>query len=176
MWLQLAILGAVIGANNFSAALALGALGQARRRWRIAGTFAAFEFTVPLLGIWLGQATAEFVAGRADWLGPALLAGLGLWTLFETTRDTRDREALGAWLTGWRELVLLAAGLSVDNLVVGVSLGLEGIPPLAMAATIMGFSVTFTLIGLELGGRVRHSYETASELVSGGLLDRKSVV
>src|SRR6056297_1180365 len=136
-WMSLLILGAVIGANNFSTSLALGALGQERRLWRVLVVFAAFEFTVPLVGLWLGQRLASAVAGHGGWLGPLLLAGLGLWTLFEATRRTRDRETLARRLTDWRGLVLLAAGLSVDNLVVGFGLGLGGTPPLLMATVIM---------------------------------------
>ena len=46
----LIVLGVVIGANNLSAALALGALGHGHHRSRIVGVFAVFEFTVPLVG------------------------------------------------------------------------------------------------------------------------------
>jgi hypothetical protein len=40
---KMLLLGVVIGANNFSAALALGALAQAKRLLRIVTIFAAFE-------------------------------------------------------------------------------------------------------------------------------------
>ncbi|HUG45987.1 MAG TPA: manganese efflux pump, partial [Sphingomicrobium sp.] len=74
MLVELLILGAIIGSNNFATALALGALGQKVRRWRIVLTFGLFEFFIPLLGLWLGQRASGFVAGSVDWLGPALLA------------------------------------------------------------------------------------------------------
>lgn len=59
---QILVLGVVIGANNFSAALSLGALGQADRRVRIVSVFAVFEFVVPLVGAALGQALALTLA------------------------------------------------------------------------------------------------------------------
>lgn len=167
---ELLLLGAVIGTNNLAAALALGALGEIRRRWRILLVFAVFEFSVPLVGLWVGQVTSEAVSGRIDWLGPLLLTGLGIWTLFEARRKTGEQAVLARWLTSWQGIVVLSAGLSVDNLVVGFSLGLGGLSPLAMALTIMSFSVLFSWIGLEIGARSRRSYETPTEIMSGLLL------
>jgi putative Mn2+ efflux pump MntP len=170
MGLQLLLLGVVIGANNFATALALGALGQSARWARILSVFAAFEFTVPLVGIWIGQQVAGSVVGATGWLGPVLLAGLGVWTLYEATRPSADLQRLARWLTSWRGLVLIAAGMSLDNLVLGFGLGLGGMPPLLLATTIMVFSVGFAAIGLRLGRRARRDYETISEVITGVLL------
>lgn len=170
MWIQLVILGVVIGFNNFATALALGAIGQQKRLWRILSVFAVFEFGVPLIGLWLGQNASGVLVNASSWLGPLLLATLGILTLVESTRDTHDQEKLAAKVTSWRGLVFLSAALSLDNLVVGFSLGLRGVPPLALATTIMICSVVFAWIGLELGGRGRRNYETAAEVMSGLLL------
>ena len=56
------MLGAAIAANNLVVALALGALGQAPRRWRIAGVFGVFEFAVPLIGLLISVRRAWSVA------------------------------------------------------------------------------------------------------------------
>ena len=165
--LQLIVLGAVIGINNLATALTLGALGQQERRWRVLLVFAVFEFSVPLIGLWLGQLASESIAAKAEWLGPLLLACLGFWTLFEATRRTREQASLARWLTTWQGLLVLSALLSLDNLVVGFSLGLGGIAPLLMAVTIMTFSVIFSWVGIEIGARSRRNYETLAELVSG---------
>ena len=76
---KLVALAVAIGANNFAASLALGALGQARRWPRVALVFGAMEFTVPLVGIWLGRQAGRWLDGVAAWLGPTLLIGLGVW-------------------------------------------------------------------------------------------------
>ena len=170
MLIQLLILGVVIGFNNFATALALGALGQEKRLWRILIVFAVFEFGVPLIGLWLGRNAAEYMANGSAWLGPVLLAALGLLTLYESTRDTRSQKKLAERMTSWRGLALLSAAMSLDNLVVGFSLGLGGVAPLALATTIMVFSVTFAWIGLRIGGRSRHNYESLTEVISGILL------
>lgn len=170
MWLELIVLGSIIGSNNFAAALSLGALGAREKRWRILAVFALFEFLVPLLGLWLGRQISAYAAEHAQWLGPLLLAGLGIWTLLETRRDRLGKDKLQAWLVSWWGLITLAAGLSIDNLIVGFSLGLGGVDPLALATTIAVFSVTFSLLGIEIGARVRRSFETAAEVFAGCLL------
>jgi putative Mn2+ efflux pump MntP len=74
---RLLILGVVVGSNNFAAALALGSLGQSRRKWRVVATFGAFETVFPLLGIWIGHEASERISGAAGWIGIGLLAALG---------------------------------------------------------------------------------------------------
>ncbi len=166
----LAIFGLVIGANNLTVALALGAIGQRRNQGRILLVFAGFEFSVPLIGVWLGQQMADTLAACADWLGPVLLAGLGMATLISAQGSPRDREKLARTVTSWRGLISLSAGLSVDNLVAGFGLGLGGVSPLALAITIMCFSVVFAWIGLQVGHRVKQDYEKAGSTAAGLLL------
>jgi Predicted membrane protein len=123
------ILGAVIGSNNLAVALALGALGQAHRRFRVMLVFGLFEFFVPLLGIWLGSTTAEMFGLHTNMVGAVLLVGLGLLAgIGGLRRQSEDEvlskdEKLARRVTHRHGLVLLAAGLSADNLVVGFSLG-----------------------------------------------------
>jgi putative Mn2+ efflux pump MntP len=58
----------------------------------------------------------------------------------------------------------------VDNLVAGFGLGLGGVNPLALATTIMCFSVVFAWIGLQVGHRVKQDYEKAGNTAAGLLL------
>ncbi|MCR3883811.1 MAG: manganese efflux pump MntP family protein [Methanothrix sp.] len=170
------ILGAVIGSNNLAVALALGALGQAHRRFRVMLVFGLFEFFVPLLGIWLGSTIAEMIGLHTNLVGALLLVGLGLPTaiggLHHQSEDeelSKD-EKLARRVTQWQGLVLLAAGLSTDNLLVGFSLGLGRAHPLAVAGTIASFSVLFTWVGMQLGRESRRNWERAAKVIAGGLL------
>jgi putative Mn2+ efflux pump MntP len=168
--LQLLILGIVVGSNNFATSLALGSLGQADRRWRVLLVFAVFEFSVPLIGIALGRRISSQLAEQVDWIGPLLIAGLGLWTLLVSTQRTPDAEKLARWLSSWRGLIALSAGLSVDNLVVGFGLGLATVPVLLTATIIMLCSVAFAWTGLQLGAMGRRDFESPAEAISGLLL------
>ncbi|MDI9400206.1 MAG: manganese efflux pump [Euryarchaeota archaeon] len=170
------ILGAVIGSNNLAVALALGALGQAHRRFRVMLVFGLFEFFVPLLGIWLGSTTAEMFGLHTNMVGAVLLMGLGLLAgIGGLRRQSEDEvlskdEKLARRVTHRHGLVLLAAGLSADNLVVGFSLGLGRAHPLAVAGTIAFFSVLFTWVGMRLGREYRRNWERGAKVAAGGLL------
>jgi putative Mn2+ efflux pump MntP len=169
-WLTLIVLGIVIGANNLSAALALGALGHGHHRWRIVGVFAVFEFTIPLVGALLGQQLATSISDRVPWLGAVLLIGLGVVVIASVLRRGRSDARLRHLATSWPGLMLLGAGLSADNLVVGFSLGLASIPPLVLATTIVLFSSTFTFIGVTVGNDLRRHWERRTEIAAGVML------
>lgn len=161
------VLGLVIGANNFSAALSLGALGQAPRRLRIVAVFAVFEFVVPLAGAAAGQAMAITLAAWARWISAGLLVGVGAATMRAGLRGDDKDERRASQVTSWRGLMVLAAGLSADNLAVGFSLGLGDVSPVVLAGTIAVFSSAFTWIGIGLGDQMRRHWERRAQLVAG---------
>jgi putative Mn2+ efflux pump MntP len=164
-------LGIVIGLNNLTVALSLGAMGKRDRQARILLVFAVFEFMLPLLGVWLGQQVSGRVANYAAWLGPALLILLGALTLISAIRVSKaDREKLAKAVTSWWGLITLSASLSTDNLLAGFALGLDGIEPLALALTIMTFSVLFAWGGLNMGHRIQRNFEREGAALSGVLL------
>jgi putative Mn2+ efflux pump MntP len=167
MNISLLAFGVVIALNNLALSLALGALDGRRHLWRILTVFAVFEFTVPLVGVWLGREMAQAVAADLAWIGPVILAGLGSATLLSLRTDRRDRARLARAMTSWRGLAALSAGLSTDNLLVGFGLGLGGVSPLALATTIMACSVSFAAAGLHVGHRTSRDYERPSMAVSG---------
>jgi manganese efflux pump family protein len=167
---KLLVLGLVIGSNNLAAALALGALGQASRRLRVVLVFGLYEFFVPLIGVGLGRTAARWVNANAAWVGSALLMTLGLFTLAAGYRNRSEDVRIARLATSWRGLMLLAAGLSADNLVVGFSLGLDGLSALWVALTIAVFSMAFTWVGIGLGGEMRRHWERRAKLGAGVLL------
>lgn len=167
---RLLILGVVIGSNNLAAGLALGALGQAERARRIVAVFGLFEFCVPLVGLALGRASTRWVESQAGWVSILLLVGVGLWMVWTSRRTSSRDEKLARQATTWGGLALLSAGLSVDNLVVGFSLGLRAYDPLTIAATIAGFSMMFTWLGLHAGDAGRRHWEQRATALAGLLL------
>lgn len=167
---ELIFLGAAIGANNLAIALALGALGYWPRRRRVVCTFAVSEFTIPLVGLLIGGAASQVLAGAGQWVGAALLGALGLWNL-RPDRDPGRDERLARAVTTWRGLVLLSVGLGIDNLLVGFSIGVPGgRSPLALAATIAAFAVVFTLVGMRLGSEAHRRREVVAQRGAGALL------
>lgn len=170
MLLELLILGVVIGSNNFSVALALGALGKAALRYRVILVFGIFEFVVPLLGIWLGAATAELIGNQANIIGAILLTAIGVWVIIEGLRHKSDDQFLEERVTRWGSLILLGAVLSLDNLLVGFSLGFGDANPLAVATAIAIFAILFTRLGFQLGCEARRRWERTVKIAAGGML------
>jgi putative Mn2+ efflux pump MntP len=164
------ILGLVIGSNNLAAALALGALGQSRQRRRVITVFGVFEFFIPLVGIWLGHKASVWIVDQAGWVGAILLGALGFWSVIAAIRHQPSDEQFAQRITTWRGLILLAVGLSSDNLIIGFSLGLRRTEPLVVASTIATFSMVFTWLGMKLGGSARRHWESRAELGAGLLL------
>lgn len=168
---KLMVIALTLSLNNFAVSLALGALGQARKRWRIALAFGSFEFLVPLVGIWIGSALSTSLTTRAGWVGALFLGAVGAWTLVSGIRRREPAgEPLASRAATWTGLVALAGALSIDNLVVGLGLGLRGFPPVLLAGTIAGMVVLSILVGLHLGSAARRHWERRAEIAAGGLL------
>ena len=169
--LQLIGVSVVIGANNFSAALALGALGMRRRRWRIAPVFGAISSVVVLVGLVLGRQLSDVLATAGQWIGVAVLAALGAASIRQSHRhDGAADRALAERATGWRGLVGLALGLSGDNLAVGFVLGLQTSTTILLSSLIGVAALLLTLAGLQLGAEARRHWAGKGELGAGVLL------
>jgi manganese efflux pump family protein len=166
--IDLAFIALVISADNFAAALALGALGQGRRAWRISLAFGAFGGAAPLLGMLLGRQVSGYLRDYADWAGVAVLVALGLWTIGQA-RDGIDRRAARRAGRGGG-LLLLAAGVSADNLAVGLGLGLHGVESWTLGAATGVSTVLVSLLGLRLGDGVRRAWQQRAALGAGLLL------
>ncbi|MBB5021230.1 manganese efflux pump MntP family protein [Desulfurispira natronophila] len=166
------VLGLVVASNNFAVAIGLGAMGHGLHRWRIAVVFGFFEFLAPLLGLWAGHEMSTMLHQRGPWLAAPLLAALGLWAVWDafiaSQHDWQRKERFyHRALISWVGLVVLAVILSVDNLLVGFSLGVNVVASLSLAAYISLFTVLFTLLGLYIGSACRHHWEKAAQVLSG---------
>ncbi|TVQ10427.1 MAG: hypothetical protein EA364_12400 [Balneolaceae bacterium] len=168
--LQLLILGTIIGFNNLAVAMALGSLGQQERKVRIVAVFTVFEFFVPLLGLWLGHSAAAYMESTGWWISSLLLILLGVWTIiFAYSREEKDHQLIKS-VTSYKGLILLGMGLSLDNLIVGFSLGLGDASPLTVATVIALFSAVFTWIGIDLGRKLKRIWEHRATITAGLLL------
>ena len=92
----------------------------------------------------------------------------GAYTAAQALR-TADRAATALDLHSGR-IVLLAASLSIDNLIVGFALGAYNVPIAIAIALIAVVSIGLSLIGLELGDRLGARIEHNSELLAGIVL------
>lgn len=165
--LPLILLGFSASLSNFGGAVGLGVLPLTRRlRVEIASIFLLMEVLMPIAGIILGDRLAGNIGSKGQLVAGVVLILIGGYTLAETRREARDMKVP----VRRRTVVLLAVALSLDNLVVGIGLGLLH-APLVVAALFMGFcSLVLTVIGLELGRQLGTRVGERSEVFSGIVL------
>jgi putative Mn2+ efflux pump MntP len=168
--LALLLVAGSLGMSNFAASIAIGLsdVDQALRV-RIAFAFGLFEAGMPVIGLLLGRQLSETLGSQANLVGGALLAAAGLYTVIDAIRNAGQPAAA---VTDARlgRLMILAAGLSIDNLIVGFALGTYHAPLVFGIALIAIVSVGLSLIGLELGARLGTRVEHLSELLGGIVL------
>jgi len=159
-----------LGLNNFAASIALGLSGIDRAaRVRIACVFGLFEAAMPVVGLLIGREISHSLGSAAHIVGGLLLIAVGAQMTVVAARsgDETPAEVADA---GTGRLLLLAAALSIDNLVVGFALGAYRVPVALGVAVIAVVSVGLSLVGLELGARLGAKVERRSALASGIVL------
>ena len=167
-----------LGLDTFALGAALGVAGlEARDRLRVALIFTVFEAGMPIAGMLIGQVAGRIVGQWAGYVGIVFLAAAGLLLL----RPGQDEEAAKrrlSLLARARGVAILDLGLSisVDELTVGISAGLLGIP---LAVAIVWIAVQAFLaaqLGLRLGGRWSDELRERSEQAAGAALVAVAVI
>ncbi|MCW2277489.1 manganese efflux pump MntP family protein [Heliophilum fasciatum] len=158
-----------LSADACTVAIGIGLRGvQLRTLISFALLVAFFHVCMPWGGTWIGTLLGRFVG---EWAGPAvalLFVGLGLREIWTACQPARDGSLPAAKMTVL-ELVLLAFGVSLDALTVGVGLGTLGVMQNALylgigaAAGLMSFGGS--LLGRHAGQRMGGVAQ-----VAGGLL------
>lgn len=155
-----------LGLDTLAVAIGLGLSGMAaRERWRPAISFALAEGAMPLVGYFLGKVIAQAAGNVASILAAVLLMGVGAYTIWESVRGeetARDYATLSV-----AKLAVLSLSVSMDELAVGFSLGLVGVP-IALAVSYIALQAfVVTLLGIRLGVRLGEIFAERAELVSG---------
>lgn len=160
-----------LGLDTLGVALALGMAGvPAERRLRLSFLFAGFEALMPLVGVALGVPLGRAIGGAADYVAIALLAGLGLYMLVGEEAEGSER-LMRLSSSGVSGSILLGLSISLDELAIGFSAGLLGVPVPALIVAIAVQAFAVTQIGVRLGGRARPSTsEVAEKLAAVALL------
>lgn len=157
-----------VGFGNFAASISIGLSGATKAaRLRVGLVFGIFETGMPLIGLLAGHSA---VAALGDWsgiTGGILLILIGAWQLIQALRASSGASPP---LTSFRRLLLTGFALSLDNLVVGFSLGVQH-TSLPEAFVVFGAaSVCLSLVGLEIGRRLGQAFEFGAEYLAAAVL------
>ena len=159
-----------LGLDAFAVAAALGARRPDRgRRWRLSGLFVLCEAGMPLIGLALGAPIARLIGSAADYVAAAALVGVGLWLLLSREENEAGLADRLLSATGWAALVLGLA-ISLDELAIGFTLGLVGLPVGLVILAIAVQTIVVTQLGLGLGARIGEAWRERAEQLAGLLL------
>ena len=143
--------------------------------WLISATlFSLAESFMPLLGLAIGYTTSLVITNFMHAVGPLILIGVGLWELLEESQEYFKKKKMSELHTfqykapveeqfQWRRQLLLALSISLDELVIGFSLGaiavghgnVVTVKPFVVCILIGIQGFLMTLIGITLGRMLR---------------------
>ena len=157
-----------VGLGNFGASISIGLSGTTlATRLRVGVVFGIFEAGMPLVGLLAGQGVARSLGDVSGYVGGTLLIGIGAWQIIQTFRAS-NRELSPP--TSMRRLLLTGLALSMDNLVVGFSLGVQHTPVAEAIVVFAVVSVCLSLVGLEIGRRLGAAVQFSAEYAAGVVL------
>lgn len=149
------------------------ALGMTRltgaQRIRFGLLFAAFEGGMPLIGLLVGAGLGRAIGGWAEYLAIAALAAIGAYMLFGPEDQAEKRVASLVSSSG---LAVVGLGLSVslDELVIGFTIGLLNVPMVPAILLIAAQAFVVSQVGFALGSRVGEATREGAERLAGAVL------
>ena len=155
--------------DTFALAAALGVAGlEPRDRLRVSLVFTVFEAGMPIAGILVGRMVGSLIGEWAGYGGILFLIIAGL-LLLRPEKDEEGEEGRLRLLAHARGLAILDLGLSisVDELTVGLSAGLLGLPIALAIIWIATQAFAATQVGLRIGARIGEEIRQRSERAAG---------
>lgn len=182
-FLNNALLGVGLAMDAFSVSLANGLAEPdmyRRRRLLIAGTFAFFQFAMPITG-WLLVSFAEsFFSGFSvyiPWIALLLLCFIGGNLLIDGVKDIRaerrgdERRETGGTKLGFAALLLQGIATSIDALSVGFTIAeYDLIHAIVAGLIIAAVTLIICLCGIALGRRFGTALAGKASILGGVIL------
>jgi putative Mn2+ efflux pump MntP len=156
-----------LGIDTLMMSISLGFL-QTRGKVKIALTFSGAEALMPVVGLIIGQTVGRVIGDWAALVGGLALVAVAAWLIFFGDEDDEE-EKLERELMGWT-LVLTALSISLDELAVGFSIGMIGVPVGLTIVLIAIQAFLFTLVGLTFGSKLQRYFGGNAEKFAGLVL------
>jgi putative Mn2+ efflux pump MntP len=139
-----------------------------RHIFRAAWHFGLFQFLMPLAGYGIGKTVAWWIRAWNAWIAFALLTAVAVKMLVESrTGEPGIRRADPT--RGW-SLVVLAVATSIDALLVGVTLAVQGMSIWMPAAIIGIVAGLLSGLGIHFAGRLGTRWEHRAEWIGAAVL------
>lgn len=177
-----------LGLDTFALSTVVGMTPMpARRRVRLAFTFAAAEGLMPAVGLFLGLPLGRAIGEWSNYLAGALIFGVGLWMVLKERAEDDERadadengamnddageaEKIARIATkgGWA-VAGLALSVSLDEFAVGFSFGVLGFPLVPALIVIAVQALIVSLAGQWVGMHAGHAIGERAERLAGPIL------
>ncbi|GAC1320325.1 MAG: hypothetical protein NVSMB25_12510 [Thermoleophilaceae bacterium] len=156
-----------LGLDTFAVAAGFGlARLDARQRLRVSLAMAGFEAGMPLVGLAISAPLGRAIGSGADYIAAGLLLAFGLHTLVGDEDDAEERAGALANLTLW-SAILLGLTVSIDELAIGLTLGLLRLPIVPVIVLIGVQALVLSQLGLRLGARLSSRVGEGAERLAG---------
>ena len=135
---------------------------------RIALFFGAFQAIMPVIGWFAGLGMRDLISAIDHWIAFTLLLMVGCKMIYEATlmdgeKDKRD--PLNLYV-----LIILSIATSIDALAVGLSLSFINVAIIAPAVIIGVITFLLSFLGVYIGDRFGHFFESRIEILGGLIL------
>ena len=156
-----------LGMDTLMMSISLGFV-KTKDKIKIAVTFACAEALMPLIGLFIGKGAGQLIGNWASFIGGVALLAVAVWLVFFEDEDDEE-EKLERNLVGWT-LLVTAVSISLDELAVGFSIGLVGVPVALTIILVALQAFVFTFVGLTFGSKLRRYLGEWSEKLAGIIL------
>ncbi|KHD87587.1 MAG: hypothetical protein OM95_13415 [Bdellovibrio sp. ArHS] len=176
--IEVIVLGLILSADSFSAALAMGSRPFSRKEaLRFAFSSGGAEALVTLLGFIAGSQIIAYIADFDHWIAFGLLAAVAIHMAHEGISALRSPEASeeATEFHSFTKVLIVSFATSLDALGVGISLGIANKSIGYYVVSIGVFAFVTTLIGLYLARRLSDKMGPVFTLVGSVILGAMSI-
>jgi putative Mn2+ efflux pump MntP len=150
-----------------SAALGLAGLPK-KEQARTSIILAVFEAGMPAVGVLLGHGIGDLLGHYASYIAALVIGVAGIFMLLPAKAEEKEEREMKL-LAKTRGFAVVGLGLSIslDELAIGLSLGLLGVPLLVAVIFIGAQAFVASQLGLKLGSKLNEKIREDAEKVAG---------
>lgn len=152
-WIETILISISLGMDAFSVAVSVGVFQCLPVQVaRLSLSFGFFQFIMPVVGWYMGNAVVRYVGIYGRWVAFCLLLAVASHMLYESFKTSEEKIQCDR-TTGFF-LLALSMATSIDALGVGLGMGAVQAKPWALAVSIGIITAAMTMSGMYLGKNV----------------------
>lgn len=171
--LEILLVGLVLSADSFSAALALGVRPhRLSDTLKFASTSGGAEALVSFIGAVAGAQVITHFESLGHWVSFSLLSAVALHMVYEGWHELRAPEQTSAHRNfhSYLRVLIVSFATSLDAFAVGVSLGVAGKPLIPFIASIGLWAFVSTIVAMSIAKKVSRKFGPLFSLVGSLIL------